>query len=127
MDTGFGSVGSAKLNLTSECLAGRAATVSVVFAGAGIGVGSPVTLTVSNVTLSGGNLMLVDPGDLVGPASLLSIGAAVGGGAALYEVKLGAVKSVGWGGQGGWDASASYIGGFSRASEDGAVWSKCEC
>jgi RHS repeat-associated protein len=128
--TGVGLVGGvagARLSLTSECLNGRQASVEVVFAGVGVGAGSPVSATVSNVTLTGGNLMYVDPGELVGGSSILSLGAAVGGGLSLSTVKIGAVSSVGIGGQGGWDATASYVIGRSSLSGAGVRWSSCGC
>ncbi len=128
--TGVGLVGGvagARLSLTSECLNGRQASVEVVFAGVGVGAGSPVSATVSNVTLTGGNLMYVDPGELVGGSSILSLGAAVGGGLSLSTVSIGAVSSVGIGGQGGWDATASYVIGRSSLSGAGVRWSSCGC
>ncbi|WP_429620659.1 RHS repeat-associated core domain-containing protein [Stenotrophomonas sp. AN71] len=122
-----GGVGGAKLSLTSECLNGRQAFVEINFAGVGVGAGSPVSATVSNVTLSGGNLMYVDPGELLGASSILSLGVAVGGGLSLSTLKIGEVSSVGIGGQGGWDASASFLMGRSRIFGNKVTWSDCGC
>ncbi|HFL6372843.1 TPA: RHS repeat-associated core domain-containing protein [Stenotrophomonas maltophilia] len=122
-----GGVGGARLTLTSECLNGRQASVELGFAGVGVGTGSPISVTVSNVTLTGGNLMYVDPSELLGASSILSLGAAAGGGGSLSTLRIGDVSSFGIGGQGGWDASASYLIGRSRFMGDGVTWSDCEC
>ncbi|WP_414494624.1 RHS repeat-associated core domain-containing protein, partial [Stenotrophomonas maltophilia] len=122
-----GGVGGARLTLTSECLNGRQASVELGFAGVGVGTGSPISVTVSNVTLTGGNLMYVDPSELLGASSILSLGAAAGGGGSLSTLRIGDVSSFGIGGQGGWDASASYLIGRSRFMGNGVTWSECEC
>ncbi len=121
--------GIARLNLQSECLNGEQASVSVNFIGGGLAVGSPVSATVSRIELTGGLLMFIDPNELVGKSSILSIGAAVGGGPALSSIKIGNVSSIGAGGQAGWDASAMYLWGSSEISggEGGVSWNRCGC
>lgn len=121
--------GVARLKLQSECLNGEQASVSINFKGGGLSVGSPVSATISRIELAGGNLMFIDPNELVGKSSILSIGAAAGGGAAMASIKIGDVSSIGVGGQAGWDASAMYLVGSSEIAggEGGASWSKCGC
>ena len=121
--------GVARLKLQSECLNVENASVSINFQGGGLSVGAPVAATVSQIELTGGNLMFIDPNELVGRSSILSIGAAAGGGAAMSSIRIGSVSSIGVGGQAGWDASAMYLMGSSEISggESGVSWSKCGC
>ena len=90
-------------------------------------VGSPIARTISRIELTGGNIMFVDPNELVGRSSILSVGIAVGGGAAMSSIEIGAVSSFGLGGQTGWDASAMYLIGSSEITggENGPSWRKC--
>lgn len=68
--------GVVRLKLQSECLNREQASVIINFKGGGLSIGSPVSATVSRIERAGGNLIFIDPNELVGKSSTLSIGAA---------------------------------------------------
>lgn len=127
---GIAGAGLAQLSLQSECMNGEQASVNLMVDVYGVGVGIPAGGTISQIELSGGSIMTIDPRDLIGPAEILSIGVASGPGVGFSSVELGATKSVGFGPQAGWDLSASYMWGTSRLMgdpKDAVTWNRCSC
>jgi len=123
-------VGGSKLNLslTSDCddLNIRAKVNLNVHVG-GLTAGSPVSYTISNITITDKTNDLVDPGALTGLAGVLNVSGAVGGGASYGYLFVG-MGSTGFGlsGQGGWDATANFMAGWS--SFDGEpTFEACGC
>ncbi|MBB3344728.1 RHS repeat-associated core domain-containing protein [Luteimonas sp. RC10] len=125
---GRGGAGAAMgiASLTSECVNGQMVSAKVALGGAGVAIGSPVALTVSQVTLTGGNIMYPDASDLEGEFYMAGASFAVGGGASAINLRIGSVASAGVGGQAGWDASMSLLYGGAKIM-GAPVSSECGC
>ncbi|MET7141278.1 RHS repeat-associated core domain-containing protein [Xanthomonas sp. PPL139] len=115
------------VHVQSECINGRRAIVDLNSDFVGLGLGVPVTYTISNVSIDDGS-KVIDPNNLVGSSSLMGAGIAVGGGAAYSCFNLGNGKSsCSLGGQGGWDASVyGYPFGYSSFANP-VRWVECGC
>ena len=127
---GGGVLGTAYL--TSECQNGVYAEAQVDFGGLGFAVSPiPVGVTISRVEFNGGNVMFIDPQELIGGGSLLQAGVAAGGGVGVANLRLGRVETrMELSGQGGFDASISWMGlqsEFIGGEAQAVKWHKCGC